>query len=217
MARSFNGSSQSMQVAQTPIGANPFSMFVRGSCSNTANYQVALCLSTLTGTDAADLIFNGLSASDLLSLYYSSLGSSSQVNSVGSYTADAPFALGASVASTTSRSLYSNAAKVTDTASRTLFAGSGVTVGAEMTSNTYLLHAAANLADVAAWDNTILTDRQQNALYKGFSPPRVQRVGLKFYAHLIRTAHVISSAVSGAFTETNSPGFARHPRVYGCM
>jgi hypothetical protein len=84
-------------------------------------------------------------------------------------------------------------------------------IGAIQTATTVGFYFDGRLADIAVW-TAVLTDREHNALRRGFKPHRIRPQSLLFYVPLLRNLQDAKGLLS--LTNNNTATVADHPRVY---
>ena len=210
MARNFTAaSSQSLEVASSPVSGPPFTLaaWARPTGTGSSTY---VAVGELGGTHRY-LLQQGFGGT----------------NNVGASVTTPALAFGASTStgvaagtwhhaaavftSNVSRTAYINGGNsATNTSSLTLNTPTSVVIGARY-NTTLGFYFGGDIAEVGIW-NAALTADEIASLAKGMSCDKVRPQSLVFYAPLVRD--LIDQKGGRIITNNNGATVANHPRVY---
>lgn len=211
MARSFNGSSDILEISSTPVTASPLSI----SCwfyplSTAADRSL---ITVYDGNISVDSFGLGLNTSDQVQAGVAASGSTSLAATTATVSTNNWYHAGGVFASSTSRSAYLNGAnKATNTESRTPSGVDRIAVGAiNLTVIGFYSGFNGYIGEGAIW-NVALTDDEMAILGKGFSPLFVRPASVVCYWNFIRT---LQDTIGGYdLSATGSAVVAHPPAIY---
>ena len=214
MAYEFNGSTQYLNTASTPVTVTPLTMaswFYPDT--DTQNYAL------MSVTDNAEALSNRLGiavagglAGDPIQIFANGGGATGAVDSTAGFTANAWNHACAVFTSSTSRTAYLNGGNsATNTTSVTATGLDRIRIATRFFSGSAGAHFDGRIAEVGIW-SAALTAAEIASLAKGMTCDKVRPQSLVFYAPLIRELQDLRGGL--AITNNNTATVANHPRVY---
>jgi len=223
MAYSFNGSTQYLSAAASPLGTgqlgdHTIALWVNGAeatGARTTPFSISRSTETAGANNPSILIQTAITGSAVL--YFARANSSAAGTGWLTIEGGAAFTgawnhVCVTLSGTTGR-LYVNGTEAASSTAASVPTQTGMDrlgVGAFVRGNV-LTHFNGRTAEVGIW-NVALTAAEIASLAKGFTCDRVRPQSLVFYAPLIRDLHDIARGL--AITNNNTATVANHPRVY---
>ena len=212
MAYEFNGSSQRLSTASTPVSATPLTLACWFNSDTVAANQRLIHLFGSSGNDYYDLAIRGADAGDPVSAIVNSqnAGQLEIVSTSSGYSANTWHHACGVFTSSTSRTAYIDAGSaVTGTVTSVPNpAPSSFQIGGFSTNIQYM---DGRIAEVGIW-NAALTAAEIASLAKGMTCDKVRPQSLVFYAPLVRSLQDVRGGLT--ITNNNTATVAAHPRVY---
>ena len=208
MAYDFNGSTQSMSTASTPVTAAPMTL----ACwfnSDSATVAQRLIEVRLNTTSYFSLGIRGQDAGDPVAVVVSD-GTAEITRTTSGYSANTWHHACGVFTSTTNRAVYlDGGSSATGTATRTPNLATQIQIGIFAGDN--IQYFDGRMAEVGIW-NVALTAEEIASLADGFTCDKVRPQSLVFYAPLVRD--LIDHKGGLTITNNNTATVAAHPRVY---
>lgn len=213
MALDFNGTTQHLLRASTPITAVPITMFGRYRFDTALSEGQEAVVLSLTDHDAVqeftiEVGRNG-GVDSAIAMAYSGASGGYAISSA-SPTINTWENVCGVYSATNSRKVYLNGGSTgTDTTSLTPSGISHIYVGATSSASSIIKPFNGALADLAIW-SIALNDSEIAALNKGLSPLLIRPTSLVFYAPIIRG---LNDFRGGILTNVNTATAFAHPRL----
>lgn len=209
MARSFNGTTDEINVSSTPVTAVPLTIACwYNSDTQTAN-QTLVAVNDASANNQFALKLQGAAVGDPVRATTTVAGNSSNADTSVGYTAGAWQHGCAVYASATSRAAYLNGgSKGTNAVSRIPTGITEIDIGQSGST----IFFSGLLAEVGIWDID-LTDDEVASLAKGFSPLFIRPANLIFYAPIIGKSSPELDLVGGLSLTLSGTAKAEHPLV----
>lgn len=206
-ARTFNGTSDYMEVASAVVSSEPLTMACRLKPASTAVTTV-MSIGTSGGISRWQMSHGYLGTG--CAAISADSGGTVAVSSTGSTESGSWLHYAAVFSSSTSRTAYRNGvAGSVDTTSKTVSGVNVTNIGARY-STTVGSYFSGDIAEAAVWSVALNAD-EIASLAKGFSPRQIRPQSLVFYAPLVRTVQDVRGGV--ALTDTVPTTAADHPPV----
>lgn len=213
MALDFNGSSQHLLRASTPVTAVPFTLFGRYRYDTAIADEAEHTILSLTDHDAQQewtLEIGRTGGTDYGIAMVNSGGTVGFALTSAAPTINTWQNLTGVYSANNSRTVYLNAGSSgTDTTAATPSGISHIYVGATSSSSSIIKRFNGAIADTAIW-SVALNSSEIAALNAGFSPALIRPTSLVHYQPLIREINDLRGA---AFTNVNTATAFDHPRV----
>ncbi len=214
MAYNFNGTSQRLNTASTPVNAPAFSMACWFKPSTLSGGRVPLSICNTSGNSTTSRYNLSIRGNTLFAIQVSNAAAALTSTDTISPNVNA-WNHGCGVfTSTASRTVYLNGANaVTQSSTNAPNTAdiNAVYIGTQLTSNSFVNYFEGDIAEVGIW-NVALTAAEVASLAKGMTCDKIRPQNLVFYAPLVRNLQ----DAKGGLTITNNGGAiaATHPRVY---
>ena len=215
MAYDFNGSSQHLSTASSPIDTltYPFAIACQFRPSNTTSTGVIVSLAPSTGSYWS-VVAAGTIAGDPVAAYHSSGTVAANAGlSTSGYSASVWNHGCAVFSSVSSRTAYLNgdAAGTNTTTASKLLAATEINIAARRLNGALGTYFNGQVAEVGIW-NAALTQPEIASLAGGMTCDKVRPQSLVFYAPLVRNLQDVKGGLT--ITNNNTATVAAHPRVY---
>lgn len=210
MARNFTAaSSQSLEVASSPVSGPPFTVAAWARPTGTgASAYVAV--GELGGTHRY-MLQQGFGGGNNVAASVTNTGFTFGATTTAAVTANVWHHGCAVFASNNSRTAYINGGNsATNTDTLNLNTPTSVVIGARY-NTTLGFYFGGDLAEVGIW-NVALTAAEVASLAKGMTCDKIRPQNLVFYAPLVRNLQDIKGGLT--ITNNNAATVANHPRVY---
>ena len=205
MAYEFNGTSQFLSTASTPVVLEPFTIALWFNPDALGN-RILACIG---GTSPSRVVINTRGTNNKLAAQCINSSLSAGVAETNIPALNTWQHACGVFESSTSRSIFLDGAnKATNTTSITLSTLNTIRIGNQTAVNAY---ADGKIADVGIW-SIALTDAEVASLAKGMTCDKVRPGSLVFYAPLVRD--LIDTKGGLTITNNNGATVAAHPRIY---
>jgi hypothetical protein len=209
MAYEFNGSTQSMSTASTPVTAASMTLacWFNSDSVTVAQRLVEVRSST---TNYFSLGIRGQDAGDPVAIVISESGNTEITRTTSGYSANTWHHACGVFTSTTSRAVYiDGGSSATGTGTRAPSTPNQIQIGIFAFDNVQFFDG--ELAEVGIWSAALTVD-EIRSLSKGMTCDKVRPQSLVFYAPLVRD--LIDYKGGLTITNNNTATVANHPRVY---
>jgi hypothetical protein len=209
MAYEFNGSTQSLSTASTPVTAAPMTLacWFNSDSATVAQRLIEVRLST---TNYFSLGIRGQDAGDPVAIVISQGGAAEITRTTSGYSANTWHHACGVFTSTTSRAVYlDGGSSATGTGTRSPDTPNQIQIGIFAGDN--VQYFDGRMAEVGIW-NTDLTASEVLSLSRGMTCDKVRPQSLVAYFPLVRNLVELKGGLT--ITNNNTATVAAHPRVY---
>lgn len=215
MAYDFNGSSQSLQTASTPITGTPLTLSAWVNVDSSKFHTVFGIGSGVPGNFSSFRIRVNADYKVVAIHANSTASASDGATTTGTVTAGSWNHVLATFTSNTSRAVYLNGTKTNGGTTSVTASGLGIIEIGYITGpigTGDLQYMDGKMAELAVWDS-VLTDDEILSLARGFTPDQIRPQSLQFYAPLVRDLQ--DRRGGRTITNNNGATVAVHPRIIG--
>jgi hypothetical protein len=219
MAYEFNGTTQYLSTASTPITNGPLTVACWYKTDNAATSQALVSIGDNNGQERFQLFYSGTTAvNPSFSCIYSTGSSAGAASNAGAATTNTWYHVAGTVSGALGGSIdfrsYRNGVLGTTLGPTTTSALTGnidsILIGARF-GTSLGLYLDGQIAEVGIW-NAALTAAEIAALAKGMTCDKIRPQSLVFYAPLVRDLQDVRGGLT--ITNNNAATVATHPRVY---
>ena len=211
MAYDFNGTSQYLNTASTPVAAVPLTLACWFRADDATANRCLFELGTSAGANGFRLLVAGAIAGDPIFADYI-INSGTNAQTTAGYTAGTFHHAAATFPNNTTVTAYLDGGNsATSTGSALNPSPTRISIGSRFFSSSAGLFMDGQIAEVGIW-NAALTAAEIASLAKGMTCDKVRQQSLVFYAPLVRDLNDQKGGLT--ITNNNAATVANHPRVY---